>query len=100
MPQRGALVSRGEYISHFNLVRMRVVGEGDLELTYYSLDDEESQELEPIVMQDATNRQRDRLANFRQQRAALEFRTTEFGDYLKINRILLFHRRSSTSYPG
>jgi len=92
--------SAGENISHFTAVRLRVVGQGNLNMTLYSMDDIESQGLAPLVMASATNIQPTRLANFNQQRASLKIGTTEFQEYFRINRIILFSKEIYTSYPG
>lgn len=92
--------SSGENISHINAIRMRVVGQGSLNMTLYSLQDVESQVLVPVTLSSATNRQPTRLANFMQQRASLELETTEIDDYFRINRLIIFTRETFTSYPG
>jgi|PlaIllAssembly_1097288.scaffolds.fasta_scaffold00017_4 hypothetical protein len=92
--------STGENISHFTAVRMRVTGQGNLKLKFYSLDDIKSQDLVPLPMQTTTNIQPTRLANFSQQRASLKIGTTEFQEYFRINRVIIFAKEMFTSYPG
>ena len=91
--------SDGENISHFNAVRLRVVGNGVLRFTYYSLDDVESDVLAPLVMAPTTNIQPTVLSNFIQQRAMLEGKTIALDETFKINRIIVFARELFTSYP-
>lgn len=100
-----AMKSRGEGINHFNGIRLRLLGEGNLKLRLLSLPDDDGiqtvQELVPIDM-DTIVRGREPLkkANFKQQRAQLEFYTTEIDEYLKINRIAVFIRITEVNYPG
>lgn len=92
--------SSGEGISHFNAVRMRIVGTGDLKMTMYSLDDVNSKILVPYTLTATTNREPTRLTNFIEQRASLKGYTTELGEYFKINRIIIFSKELWSSYPG
>lgn len=100
-----AMKSRGEGINHFNGIRLRVLGDGELKLRLLSLPNEDgvqiTQELVPIDMDTiVTGREPLKKANFKQQRAQLEFYTTEINDYLKINRIAVFIRTTEANYPG
>lgn len=100
---RGAAVpqgSSGENITHFVSVRMRLQGEGNLNMSLYSIDDIRSIDLVPFVMSQLTNIQPTRLCNFNEQRASLQLGTTEFGEWFRINRILVFTREFGTMYPG
>jgi hypothetical protein len=92
--------SRGENISHFTGVRLRVTGVGNLNMSFYSMDDINHQDLAPLPMSVATNIQPFRLANFNEQRASLKIGTTEFQEYFRINRIIIFSKELYTSYPG
>ena len=86
-------------IIHFTAIRMRVVGQGNLNMTLFSLSDETSQVLVPFPL--GTGRiMPTRLANFMEQMASLELETTEINDYFKINRIVIFTKEIFTSYPG
>jgi len=89
-----------ESILHFGAIRVRVVGDGNLKAKLSSLDDVFSQDLVPITMESASGIQPTRLANFNSQRALLEIKTTEFDEYFRINRIILFVKELYTSYPG
>jgi hypothetical protein len=92
--------SSGEYISHFNAIRIRAIGTGSLKLTLYSLQDIRFQQLADLPLAEATNIQPTRLANFMEQRASLELGTTSINDYFRINRILVFTKPTFTSYPA
>lgn len=100
-----AMKSRGEGINHFNGIRLRLLGEGNLRLRLHSLPDMDgnqiTQELVPIDMDTLiTGREPLKKANFKQQRAQLEFYTTEIDEYFKINRIAVFIRSTEVNYPG
>lgn len=92
--------SSGEAIIHFNAIRMRVVGSGQLRLSMVSLDSIETQTLVPLTMASATDIQPTRLCNFIKQRAQLELKTTSINEIFKINRIIVFAKPMFTSYPG
>jgi len=92
--------SSGENINHVNAVRIRLVGVGNLKLKLQSLQNVIEQDLLDLPMSSVINIQPTRLANFKQQRMALQGRTTEINEYFKINRIVIFAKPSETSYPG
>jgi hypothetical protein len=88
-----------EYINHFNAVRMRVTGSGQLRTRFLSLDESVTQTLEPLDMSATTNIQPTVLANFKQQRAQIELKTTEKDEYFVVTRIIVFVKRLFTSFP-
>ena len=92
--------SSGEAISHYNMLRLRVNGRGNLKLALLSLQDVNRQQLEDIQMADRTNIQPRVLANFKEQRVKLELKTVSINDYFRINRIILFSRFFASEYPG
>lgn len=92
--------SGGESIIHFNAIRLRVVGSGQLRPTMFSLDNIENEILVPLPMSVTTNIQPTRLCNFIQQRAQLELKTTAMDETFKINRIIVFAKPVFTDYPG
>ena len=105
MPKQATSASKGEFISHFNAVRMRLLGSGNLQLILESLGDEdgvptETQDLIPIPMASRTNIEPTRLANFRQMRASLVMETTEFGEWFSLSRLIIFSKPTATGYPG
>jgi hypothetical protein len=79
---------------------MRVVGSGNLQMTLYSLDDIRSQTLVPFPLTATTNIQPFRLANFMEQRTALEVKTTLINEWFRINRIIIFSKPKFTMYPA
>ena len=92
--------SGGEAISHFNALRMRIVGTGSFEMTFYSMDDVNSQVLTAFTLSSLTNREPLRLANFNEQRAYLQGKTTAQGARFRINRIIIFAKSLWNEYPG
>jgi hypothetical protein len=102
MPGGSALTqgSLGEVISHITGVRMRVVGSGSLQMTLFSLDDIRSQALVPFTLAASTNIEPFRLANFMEQRTALEIKTTNINEWFRINRVIVFAKPKFTMYPG
>lgn len=92
--------SSGEGISHFNSIRMRIIGTGSLLMTLFSMQDVRSEVLVPFTMGLTTNIQPTRLANFIEQRASLQIKTTAINEYFRINRIIIFSKEFATSYPG
>lgn len=99
MAKKKQVSSYGENINHFNGIRVRVLGNGNLRPTLFSLSDVYEQVLIPLNMEEATNIQRTQLANFIQQRASLELKTTEIDEVFTISRIILFVKPMFTSVP-
>lgn len=92
--------SSGEVISHFNMVRLRVNGRGNLKLKLLSMQDVTYQQLAEIQMADTTNIQPRVLANFKEQRAKLEIGTTSINDFFRINRIIIYTKFFASEFPG
>lgn len=92
--------SIGERISHFNAVRLRVVGTGFLKLTFYSLQEQTHQQLADLELSEVTRISPLRLANFIEQRAALQIETRSINEYFKINRIIIYSRDFASEYPA
>ena len=89
-----------EGLHHFNTVRFRVVGSGNLQLTLRSLDNIRSNSLTAITMESSTNREPTRLCNFIEQRAQLEIKTTAINETFTISKIIIFVKPFATEYPG
>lgn len=89
----------GESIAHINAVRLRLVGSGTLNMTLKSLGVFE-QELTGFTMATVTDKQPTRLANFKNQRIALEVYTNEIDEWFKINRIILYVKPIAGEYPS
>lgn len=88
-----------DLINHYHSVQLRVTGNGNLRGTFYSLDDVNSQVLTPLAMSSTTNKLPVILLNFKEQRAALEFKTTEIDETFKISKITIYVKPLWTSYP-
>lgn len=84
---------------HFNAVRMRVVGSGNLDLELRSMDDVNTQTLTPITMSATTNREPTQLANFKDQRCQLRFSVNAINEYFTISKIVIFIKEYQTGYP-
>lgn len=87
-------------INHYNLVRLRVRGEGNLRVIMSAEDDLPQTEFLAIPMTATTGRLRDRLINFQAQYASLTLKTSDFGDYFRIDRIVIFAKGLWNEYPG
>lgn len=92
--------STGEYIAHFTGVRMRVVGAGSLQMWLRSFDEVRSFTMVPFALSATTSIEPFRLANFVQQRAILEAKTTEINEVMRVNRIIIYAKRQYEDYPG
>lgn len=99
--------SQGEAINHFNGVRLRVVGEGDLQVNVFALDDSNPtivvapvETLIPYPMVTITQREPTLLMNVRQQRMSIEFKVTEINEWFEIGRVIVFTRPLFSSFPG
>jgi hypothetical protein len=90
----------GENILHFNAVRLRVTGVGNLKMEFISLDDMKIQELKPIPMLLKTDREPTRLANFISQRARFKVSLDHINERFVINRIIIYAKELYSSYPG
>ncbi len=78
---------------------MRVVGSGNLDLQFRSMDDVNTQTLTPTVMSTATNREPTTLSNFRDQRGQLRFSVNAINEYFNISKIVIFIKPYQTGYP-
>lgn len=89
-----------ENILHFNGVRLRVTGSGNLKLTMHSLSDTVTQDLQNLTMVGSTNIIPTKLCNFRQQRALLEIKTTEMDETFRITKLVMFMSAVASDYPS
>lgn len=92
--------SAGENITHFNAIRMRIQGEGNLQMSFISQDNVYTQDLAELPLKELNNIQPTRLANFMQQRAIFELHTEKRLEWFRINRIIIFTKETFSSYPG
>jgi len=92
--------SSGEYINHFTGVRMRVIGQGNLQLSLLSPDGVNTSVLTPTVMQSTNRISPFTLSSFTQERVQLQVQTTEIDEVFRINRIILFAKATATMEPA
>lgn len=96
--------SRGETISHFNALRPRVIGSGDLQVAAYAPGGDNTdiliETILPYTMASATARQPTLLMNVKQQRISIEIKVTEINEWFQINRMSVFYKPLFTSFPG
>ena len=88
----------GELI-HFGAARLRVTGSGNLKLYFRSLDDVKNLTLPTIPMQTTTDKEPLVLGNFTNQRACLEFKTTEINEIFVVSKITIFVKVTASGYP-
>lgn len=86
-------------VNHFGLVRLRVKGSGNLRLRLLSLDEVQEDVLFPLVMAATTDTEPTLLANFTQQRASLEIKTTTINEIFQISKVVIFAKPVAASYP-
>lgn len=99
MPRK-SIASQGEAINHFNGVRLRVIGAGDLQVTAWTLQEASSEVLLPYPMQASTKIQPTLLMNTSAHRVSLEIKTTEINEWFNIGRLILFSKPLYTSVVG
>lgn len=92
-------VSQDESIMHFNIIRIRVTGSGNLLPTLFSLDDIISSVLTPLVMSTTSDRHLTRKCNFQTDKVAIQLQTTVINEVFHINRIILFASEVFAEYP-
>lgn len=89
----------GEDIRHFNAIKIRVVGEGNLKLKLWSLDNARFFQCKSLSMSRDSGFQPTILANFIEQRTAIEGRTETINEYFRINRIILHSKFFASERP-
>lgn len=85
---------------HVVSVRLRVLGEGNLQLTFEDLDAIQTQNLVPLPLSPTTRFEPTRLANFQSQRIRLVGKVTEIDEWFDIGRIIVFAKPVAVEYPG
>ena len=91
--------SSGENITHFSSMRIRTTGSASLKLKIFSYDDVRSKDLVAYPCNSTQRVIPTRLINFMEQRAAIELKTTQFGEKFRINRITIFTKEIFKEYP-
>jgi len=90
--------SAGE-ILHFNMIRLRVTGQGNLRTRVLPLDNISPETLNPLVMSSVVSAEKDILATTRSQYARIEVKTTALYEQFTISRLRIFVKQSAGSYP-
>ena len=88
-----------EVINHYGAIRLRVTGSASLRPTFFSLDEVLQNALISIPVIAVNAIEPNRLANFTQQKAKLELRTTEINETFQISKIMIFVRPVAKSLP-
>lgn len=88
----------GELI-HFNATRMRVIGEGSLNQTFYGFDDINSEVLPSYVITPTAGPELSVLANFRDQYGQLEVSVDTIDEWFNISKITIFVKELASGYP-
>lgn len=91
--------SSGENIQHFSHLRLRVQGEGILKGQLISLDPTYTTDLPNTTMAAVAEIEPTILTNFVTQRAGVKFYTTEEGEWMRVNRVIVFLRDFGAEYP-
>lgn len=86
-------------ILHFNAVRMRATGVGNLLQTMSSLDGVNTFAMIPFVLVPTTNREPVTLSNFNDQRGQFIIETEDIDEYFIISKIVIYVKPIATGYP-
>jgi hypothetical protein len=86
-------------VLHYTAVRYRLNGSGNLQTYLRSLDNINNVQLIDIAMSSLTNREPTILANFIDQRAQIEVKTTVKDETFTISRMMIFVKPIAAEYP-
>lgn len=100
MARSAHVQSRGENINHFASVRLRVFGEGNLQIGAFGLADTLVKQLVDLPLEAATNVEPTRLMNVSLQRLSFEFKVTEFNEWFEIGRLVIYQKVLYTQGPN
>lgn len=92
--------NRGTGINHLNLVRVRVEGEGPLNIKAWSYSVASSHDFTTITMEIDPSKIPTSKGNFRKMRMQLELSTDTIDDWFKIGQIFAYVAPSGSSYPN
>lgn len=88
-----------EYEHHIVGVRLRVLGQGNLQLSLQDYSNIQTQNLVPLAMSTATRFEPTRLSNFQSQRTRLIGTITEEDEWFGIRRIIIYAKPVAVEYP-
>jgi len=89
-----------EFEHHIVGARLRVVGEGNLQLILQDYDNVQVQNLVPLPMHPTNRFEPTRLSNFQSQRTRLVGQVTEIDEWFHIHRIIIYAKPVATEYPA
>lgn len=89
----------GQYINHFNAVRLRINGTGTLLSQLNSLDEVYQVPMPNLTLQNTTNRYPNLLCNVTQPRIQYEMWTDEIDEVFKLKQIIIYSKPVRTGYP-
>lgn len=92
--------SMGENYNHYTGVRLRVIGSGDLRMTFLGQDEIQTESLTPFTLASADRKSPFRLTNFISQRVHFKVETTAIDETFTIHRIVIFAKQIYTEEPG
>lgn len=92
--------SNESLINHFGLVRLRVTGTGNLQMSLLSRSGSRNFNLAQLPMSANTDIEPTRLSNFTEQAAQLKVNVINLGETFLISKIIVFVRPVAKSYPS
>lgn len=89
----------GDIQNHVNPVRIRVLGEGDLQAFLFDTGLENNAVLDPKTMSLTSARSVNYLSNFTAERTCLLIMTTEKDEYFSVDNMWAYVKPSRNSFP-
>lgn len=96
MPQK---YNSGSVINHLGLVRLRIQGEGELEIRVMSLNSASGQQLVDLTLEEGPEFIPTVLANYSRQMMCLDIRVTEIDEWFTVTSITPFISVTAKSLP-
>lgn len=90
----------GENILHFGAFRMRAVGSGSVQLTFYGYDDILTATPPVLSLSSTNSKELLRLLNFQSQAGRFKLASTTTGDSIKVNHISVFIKPLWSEHPA
>lgn len=86
-------------VKHYNGVRMRVTGEGQLQQVFQSLDNVNTEDLSALTLRTINNLSPFSLANFIDQQCSLRVYMSNTNNFMAVSQIVIFFKKLYTGYP-
>lgn len=86
-------------VKHYNGVRMRVTGEGQLQQVFQSLDSINTEDLSALTLKTINNLSPFCLANFIDQQCSLRVYMSNTNNFMAVSQIVIFFKKLYTGYP-